>query len=88
MLNNLARVQSTEEKVCLVFAAATVTTVEGPVKLPVVHHLAVHAQLQTDALASPNIPAENLVRSDLPGDHSLDSPTCSTPAEPSSTVWL
>ena len=69
LLNHVARVQPTEEKVCLVFAAATVTTVEGPVKLPVAHHLAVHAQLETDALTGPNIPGENLVRSHLPGDH-------------------
>ena len=41
------------------FAAATLATVEGPVEPPVVHDLAVHAQLQTDALAGSNIPAEN-----------------------------
>ena len=83
-------IQPTEEKVSLVFAAATLTTVEGPVKPPVAHHLAVHAQLQTDALTSSNIPAENLVRSLLPAWSSQtgDSSTCSTPAEPSSTVWL
>ena len=51
-------VQPTEEKVSLVFAAATLATVEGPLEPPVVHHLAVHAQLQTDALISSDIPAE------------------------------
>ena len=67
LLNNVAGVQPTEEKVSLVLAAATVATVEGSVKPPVAHHLAIHAQLQTDALASSNIPAENLmVRSMLP----------------------
>ena len=85
LLNNVARVQPTEEKVCLVFAAATLATVEGPVEPPVTHNLAVHAKLQTDALTSSNIPAENLVRSLLPA-WSLS--TCSTPAEPASTVWL
>ena len=59
LLNNFARVQTNEEKVSLVFAAATLATVEGPVEPPVVHDLAVHAQLQTDALAGSNIPAEN-----------------------------
>ena len=68
LLHNVAQIQLAEEKVCLMFAASTLTTVEGAVKLPVVHHLAVHAQLQTDALASSYIPAENLVRSLLPDD--------------------
>ena len=58
LLNNFARVQTNEEKVSLVFAAATLATVEGPLEPPVVHHLAIHAQLQTDALLSSNIPAE------------------------------
>ena len=58
LLNNFARVQTNEEKVSLVFAAATLATVEGPLEPPVVHHLTVHAQLQTDALLSSNIPAE------------------------------
>ena len=58
LLNNVARVDSTQEQVGLVFAAATLATVEGPVEPPVVHDLPVHAQLQTDALAGSNIPAE------------------------------
>ena len=60
MLDNVAILHSTEEKVSLVFVAAIVTTVQSGLKLPVTRHLAVHAQLQTDALTSANIPAENL----------------------------
>ena len=66
LLDNVAGVHPTEEKVGLVFAAATVATVEGPVKPPVVHGLPVHAQLQTDGLSCSNIPAENC--SDLTED--------------------
>ena len=57
LLNNFARVQTNEEKVSLVFAAATLATVEGPLEPPVVHHRAVHSELQAEALASSNIPA-------------------------------
>ena len=51
-------VQPTEEKVSLVFAAATLATVEGSLKLPVVHYSAIDTELQTDPLSNPNIPAE------------------------------
>ena len=51
-------VQPAEEKVSLVFAAATLATVEGSLKLPVAHHLAIDTELQTDPLSNPNIPEE------------------------------
>ena len=57
-LHDVAVVQPTEEKVSLVFAAATLATVEGSLKLPVVHHPAIYTELQTDSLSCSNIPAE------------------------------
>ena len=58
LLHNVALINPTEEKVSLVFAAATLATVEGSLKLPVVHHSAIYTELQTDPLSNPNIPAE------------------------------